>query len=116
MSTTAKWIIGIVIGLLILAALAIFGFFIFIRLNGAGVLLGQHAVRPFEGRVFPQQPFNRLPSQRTGGILSLGFFLGRLIFPAFLLLIVIVGIILLFSLLRSRQPADRPRSRHRPSP
>jgi hypothetical protein len=105
MSTTAKWIIGIVIGLLILAALAIFGFFIFIRLNGAGVLLGQHAVRPFEGRVFPQQPFNRLPSQRTGGILTLGFFLGRLIFPAFLLLIVIVGIILLFSMLRSRQPA-----------
>lgn len=105
MSTTAKWIIGILIGLLILAALAVFGFLIFIRFSGVGGMIGFHSVRPFEGRVFPQQPFNRLPNQRIVSFLPLGFFFGRLIFPAFLLMIVIVGIILLFSLLRSRRPA-----------
>jgi ABC-type Na+ efflux pump permease subunit len=106
MSTTAKWIIGIVVGLLIVAALAVFGFIIFIRLNGAGGLTVSHSVRPFEGRIFPQQPFGRLPNQRVVGFLPLGFFLGRLIFPAFLFLLVVVGIIiLLFSLFRSRRPA-----------
>jgi hypothetical protein len=105
MSTTAKWIIGIIVGLLILAALAVFGLIIFIRLYGAGGLTGFHSVRPFEGRVFPQQPFGRLPNQHVVGFLPLGFFLGRLIFPAFLFLLVVVGIILLFSLFRSRRPA-----------
>jgi uncharacterized membrane protein len=105
MSTTAKWIIGIVIGLLIVAALAVFGFIIFIRLNGAGGVIGYHSIRPFEGQIFPQRPFNRLPGQRISAFLPLGFFLGRLIFPAFLFLIVIAGIILLFSLFRSRRPA-----------
>ncbi len=106
MSTIAKWVVGIVIGLLVLAALAVFGLLIFLRFTGAGSLIGFHAVRPFDGRVFPIQPFNRLPNQRFGGVLPFGFFLGRLIFPVFLILIVIGGIILLFSLLRSRRPAS----------
>lgn len=105
MSTVAKWIVGIVIGLLVLAALAVFGLLIFLRFSGASGLVGFHAVRPFEGRVYPMQPFNRLPTQRFGGVLPFGFFLGRLIFPVFLILIVIGGIILLFGLLRSRRPA-----------
>lgn len=105
MSTAAKWIVGIIIGLLVLAALAVFGLLIFLRFNGANGLLGFHAVRPFEGRVYPIQPFNRLPTHRFGGLLPFGFFLGRLIFPVFFILIVLGGIILLFGLLRARRPA-----------
>ena len=101
MKSTTKWIIGILIGLVVLACVATAGIFIFARYSGANMMMGQRMLQPFEhGRVvpwrdMPMQPFNQMPGRSFRGIIRPnwivgGVFLLGLLFLAGLVVAVVV--------------------------
>ncbi len=104
MSRSIKWILAIGIGLVLVAAIAVAGFFVVSRLHFPTVMVGPRAFQFWEGRrAMPMQPFQRMPYSRFGGI-SLLPLLGRgLIFAGFLALIFFGVIALIFALTRSSQ-------------
>jgi hypothetical protein len=111
MNKTLKWVIGILIGLLVVAAIIAAGYFAFARWYGPGWMVGMHDFRSWEGRrIMPIHPFEywKRPGVRVGG-----FFLLRMI-PGFLfnigiLTLIVLGVIYLARALKGPQlPSSQP--------
>ena len=111
MSRTVKWIIGILIGVIVLGALVTVGFLAFN--HGAGRIWmmddvpGMHSWRnerlqPW--RDMPMHPYGRMPGSRIIGFSPLGFILGGLLRLG-LLALVVVGVIALIRGLWRPRPA-----------
>jgi hypothetical protein len=72
MKTTTRWILGIGLGLVVVACLAAAGIFVFSRMGGLDRLFFERSALPREnGRVLPwrdipMDPFNRMPRRGFG--------------------------------------------------
>jgi zinc-ribbon domain len=109
MSRTVKWILGIVIGLVALCALAAVGLFAVSRLNLVRLAVGRRAVLPFAGRPsMPMAPFQGMPYRHFGAFSPFGFFGGWLIVAALLGLFALAVIALVIILRRPGRPALQP--------
>ncbi len=98
MKTSTKWILGIVIGLILVAAIMTIGFLAFNRWGGHVWVMRSPVIHPWEGeRGMPMQPFRGIPNQRFIRFFPLRFLGSGLIFTG-LLVLLILGI---FSLIRS---------------
>ena len=79
MKTTTRWILGIGLGLIVVACLAAAGLFVFSRMGGFGIISFDRSALPREnGRVLPwrdmprenpMDPFNRMPHRGFGGMM-----------------------------------------------
>jgi hypothetical protein len=106
MSKTVKWILGVVLGLVALCAVAVVGFFAFSRLYLGAVTVRQRAVIPFEGpRNLPMPPFQGMPYRHIVGYSPFGFFGGWLIIAAALGLFALAVVALVLVLRRPGRPA-----------
>ncbi|HSF83729.1 MAG TPA: zinc ribbon domain-containing protein [Anaerolineales bacterium] len=95
MKTSTKWIIGIVLGLIVLAIIVTIGYVAFNRWGGPVWVMRSPGIHPWEGgRGMPMQPFRGIPNQRFIGFFPLRLIGGGLIFTGVLALIVL-GIIAL---------------------
>jgi uncharacterized membrane protein len=108
MNKTLKWILGILIGLLVLAAIAAVAFFGFGGWYGHG-MMGAYGFRNWEGRgVMPMHPggfWGRSGGFRGGGFFWLGMLPGLLFNLGILVLIVLGVIYLVRALTGHRAPA-----------
>jgi hypothetical protein len=114
MSRTLKWILGIGIGVIVLAALVTAGFVIFTQWAGADWMMGGRAFRNWdEGRSLPgwdmpmhrfDRPFGGMHGSRFFGFSPLGWILGGLLRLGFWVL-VIAGVVALVRVLWRSQPA-----------
>jgi hypothetical protein len=112
MSRAVKWIVGIVVVLVGLCALAVAGLFAFSRLNGGALAVGRRAFLPFEGRPnMPVAPFQGMPYRHFGGFTPFGFFGGWLIIAALLGLFALAVIALIVILRRPSRAALQPAAR-----
>jgi hypothetical protein len=101
MTRTVKWILGIVIGLVLVCAIVAVGFIAINRLNIGTLAVGRRAFLPFQGRrIMPMQPGEGMPYHRVGGFFPFGFLGGWLIFAAFLGLFALLVIALVLLLRR----------------
>ena len=127
MSKTWKWIIGILVGLVLVCGVVSIGFMVFGRINGSSWGLGVHAPRVWEGeRLFPRndRPWddmpmhpNRLfPGRMMRGFFPFGGFFGGLFCLGFGLLILLGIVALVLPLTRSRKPAAAGASQAPPAP
>lgn len=92
MKTATKWILGIVIGLIIITAVVVIGFLVFNRFGGVQWMMESRSVRPFDGyRNLPMHP-RMVPYQGIFSFSPLAF-IGGLIFYAALAFLVVLGII-----------------------
>ena len=95
MKTALKWILGILIGLVLLAVIAVAGYFIFTQWNVAGVMMRPRVFTPFEGRrSMPFQPYGMMPYQRFGGFFPLRLIGSGLFCLGFLALLVLAVVAL----------------------
>jgi len=109
MSKGLKWILGILIALVVVAALAGIGYVIFNRWNG-GWMMAPRAFEPREGlREIPRWNMPMRPNMRMFGYRSVGFFplrsLGLLACLGLLGLIVIGGVVYLVGRRGRQAPA-----------
>ena len=106
MNTATKWIIGIVVGLILLTAIVGIGYLAFSRWPGPIWVMRSPGIHPWEdGRGMPLLPFRGLPAQRFIGFFPLRFLGGGLIFTGALVLIVL-GVIWLVRSLGRPQPSS----------
>jgi hypothetical protein len=102
-----KWILGIVLGLVALAALAAAGYLAFSRWSGVGWMMDARAFRLWDGgrallwRWTPMHPTWGIPASRFFGFSPLGMIAGGLIWLGLLALIVLGVIALARGLSRS---------------
>jgi uncharacterized membrane protein len=116
MSRAVKWILGIVLGLVALCALAVVGLFAFSRLNGGALAVGRRAFLPYEGRPYmPAAPFQGMPYRHFAGFSPFGFFGGWLIIAALLGLFALAVIALIVILRRPNRPAYQPAATVQPA-
>jgi uncharacterized membrane protein len=116
MSRTVKWILGIVLGLVALCALAVIGFFAFSRLNIGALVVRRRAVLPFEGQpTIPMAPFQGMPYRHFGGFSPFGFFGGWLVIAALLGLFALAVIALIVVLRRPSRAAFQPAATNQPA-
>jgi len=102
MTRTVKWILGILIGLVVVCTIVAIGFFAISRLGLGTMAVGRRAFTPFEGRrnIMPMAPYQGMPyQQHFGGYFPFGFLGGGLILAALLGLFVL-GVVALVLLLR----------------
>jgi hypothetical protein len=100
MNRTIKWIIGILVGLLLIAAIGAVAYFGFGRWYGYG-MMGASRFPGWEGRgVMPMHPgeFYGRSGFRTGGFFWLGM-LPHLVFSLGVLIFIVLGVIYLVRLL-----------------
>jgi len=101
MKTSTKWILGVVLGLVVIATILMIGYFVFNRWGVFGWAMAPRGVRPWNGeRLMPMQPHWGLPNQRFTGLFPLRFIGGGLFLAGFLIL-VIFGVIALIRTLQS---------------
>ena len=111
MSRTWKWIIGIIIGLVVVCAVAALGFWAFGSMHGSTWTLGGHMPRYWEGGRLNRgymMPWNNMPMRPYGfgrGYLPFGGFFRGLIGLGFLFLIGLGVAALVLAITRSRKPA-----------
>ena len=121
MKTTTKWILGIVISLVILAALMAIGFLVISRWSGATWIIDGRASqlwdggrampwrampwRGIPGREMPMHPNWRSPTHWFGGFFPLRMLAGGLIWLGILALIVLGVLTLVRGLRRPQQAA-----------
>jgi len=107
MNTATKWIIGIVVGLILLTAIVGIGYLAFSRWPGPIWVMRSPGIHPWadRGGIPPMQPFRGIPHPRYIGFFPLRFLGGSLIFTGALVLIVL-GVIWLIRSLRSPQPGS----------
>ena len=116
MKTITKWILGIVISLVVVVALAAIGFLVMSRWGGAGWMMdgragqfwdGGRALpwRGLPGREMPIHPNWRVPVLWFGGFSPLRMIAGGLIWLGLLALIVLGVLTLVRGLIRPPQPA-----------
>jgi len=113
MSRSFKWIIGIFIGVIVVAALVAAGFFVFnhgfgrigLMDEALGMRLrGNERIQPW--RDMPMHPYLRMPGSRIGfGYSPLAFVLGGLLRLG-LLTLVVVGVIALIRGMWRPRPAE----------
>jgi hypothetical protein len=109
MKTALKWILGILIGLVLLAVVVAAGYFIFTQWNVAGVMMRPRVALPFEGRRgVPLEPFRMMPYQRFGGFFPLRLIGSGLFCLGFLALIVLGAVALVRVLRQPRVAAVTP--------
>jgi hypothetical protein len=114
MSKTMKWMIGILVGLLVVCLLAAVGFLVFSQINlpdrGVTILRDWDGNRPFD-RDFapwdhmPMRPNRWAPDGLMRGFFPVGGLLSGLLCLGFLVFVVFGVIALVVSLKRSRKPA-----------
>ncbi len=106
MNRTVKWILGIVLGLVALCAVAVVGFIAFNRLGLGALAVGRRAFPSFEGRpAMPIAPYQAMPYRHFGGFSPFGFFGGWLFIAALLGLFALAVIALIVVLRRPGRPA-----------
>lgn len=116
MNRTVKWIVGIVLGLIALCALAVVGFVAFNRLGFGTMVVRQRAFPNFEGRPdIPMAPYQGTPYRHFSSFYPLGFFGGWLIFAALLGLFVLAVIALIVILRRPSRAAYQPAAPNQPA-
>ncbi len=99
MKTAIKWILGILIGVVLLAAVAAVGYFVFTRWDGISFMMRPRVLMPFEGRRMPIQPFGGIPYQRFGGFFPLRL-IGSGLFCLGFLALIVLGVVVLVRVLR----------------
>ena len=110
MKSTTKWVIGILVGVVLVAALVAVGYLVFERWAGPAWEVRAPSLRPWEGgRGMPMQPFQDMPHLRIVRYSPLRFIGGGLIFVGMLVLIGL-GIAALVRSLRRPLPAAAPAS------
>ncbi len=116
MSKTAKWIVGILVGLILVCGVVSAGFLTYSRFNGLAWVTAARAPRVLEGgRLLPRdiRPWDDMPMRPnrlapfgfTRGIFPFRGLFGGLICLGFLFLIVLGIAALVASLSRSQKPA-----------
>jgi hypothetical protein len=111
MSKTWKWIIGILIGLLVVCVIAGLAFTIFGSLRGGAWVMGTHMPRYWDGgRLNPRNdiPWNNMPMRPNlwmRGFLPFGGLLRGLFCLGFLFLLGVGVAALIAAFTRSRKPA-----------
>ena len=112
MSRAAKWIIGTLLGLVVLAAIVLGGFWLFSWLGRGFGMFGPRGMMPFYGG--PEMPFRGMHPYRGffpfGGLRILGLVAGGLICLGFLALIVVGVIALAGGIGRRSGPTEAPAS------
>ncbi len=116
MSRTVKWIIGILIGLLVLAALAAGGFWVFNHWNGANWMMSGRAFRGFyDDRDLPlrgmhpgMMPFGGMRGWWFGGFSPFGMLFGGLLQLGILALVIYGVVALIRGLTRPQGAAVTP--------
>jgi len=116
MSRTGKWIIGILIGLLVLAALAAAGFWVFTNWNGGGWMMAGRNLRAWDDdRVMPWRgmhpggmPFGMMQGRGFGGWFPFGILFGGLLQLGILALVIYGVIALIRGLTRPQHAAVTP--------
>jgi hypothetical protein len=105
MKTALKWILGILIGLVLVAAVAAAGYFIFARWSIAGAVMRPRVFVPFEGRRnLPLEPFQMMPYQRYGGFFPLRL-IGSALFCLGFLAVIVLAVVALVRVLRQPRMA-----------
>jgi hypothetical protein len=105
MSKALKWILGILIGLIVVAALVTIGFLVADRIGWGHGMMDVRTVQPWrDGRIMPwrdmpMRPYSRLYQQRVGGFFPLATIAGGL-FCLGVLVLIVLGIIALVRALR----------------
>ena len=105
MSKALKWILGILIGLIVVAALVSLGFLAADRIDLGHRLMDSRTIQPWDGervmpwRDMPMRPYSRLYPQRFVGFFPLASIAGGL-FCLGVLVLIILGIIALVRVLR----------------
>jgi predicted RNA-binding Zn-ribbon protein involved in translation (DUF1610 family) len=100
-----KWILGIVIGLIIVAVLVTIGFMAFNRWGNVHWMMETRNFRPFGGeREMPVHPYSMMPRQMVIGFSPLRL-IGGLLFYAVLAFLVVLGVI---SLVRGNFKSQKP--------
>jgi hypothetical protein len=109
-----KWMIGILVGLLVLCLLAAAGYLVFNQINlptrGVTILRDWDGSRPFDRDVapwdhMPMRPNRWAPEGMLRGFFPFGGMLGGLVCLGFLSLVVLGIVALVISLRRSKKPA-----------
>lgn len=109
MKTAIKWILGILIGLVLLVVVVTVGYVVFSRWNAVSIMMRPRVFLPFEGqRGMPIQPFGGMPHQRFGGFFPLQLIGGGLFCLGFLALIVLGMVALVRVLKQPSQAAVMP--------
>jgi hypothetical protein len=109
MNTTMKWILGILVGLVLISGLSAAGFLVLDRWSGAERVMGPRLLRPWDGgREFPWErdqvfPEWGMPGRSVMRIFPLRWVLLGLVCPGILLLVVLCALALVFN--RGRSPA-----------
>lgn len=89
MKTSTKWILGILIGLVIVASLVTIGFLAFNRWNDVGWMMQPREFRSFGGdRNMPMHPYSFMAHQRILNFNPLRFIGSLLTFSVFAFLVV----------------------------
>jgi hypothetical protein len=110
MSKTWKWIIGILIGLIVMCVIAALGFIAFGSMHGTSWVMGAHMPRTWDGGRFNpgnETPWDDMPMRpnRLGrGFLPFGGLLRGLFCVGFLFLIGLGVAALIVAITRSRKP------------
>jgi len=124
MSKTMKWMIGILVGLLVICSLAAAGYLVFSRINlsarGVTILRDWDGNRPFDRDVapwdhMPMSPNRWAPDGMMRGFFPFGGLVGGLVCLGFLSLVVLGIAALVISLRRSRKPATATLSQVEPA-
>ncbi len=111
MKTALKWILGIVIGLIVVAAVVAIGFLVAGRWDWGSGMMEARPVHPWDGgrvmpwRNMPMQPHGGIYHQRFGSFFPLGAIASSLFCLGVLVLIVIGVIALVRALSRPSQLA-----------
>jgi uncharacterized membrane protein len=123
MKTSTKWILGVIIGLLIIAAIVTVCYVAVNRWHFTGWMMERRALQPWNDgrnapwRDMPMHPNFRMPGQRIGGLMAFSV-IGVIIRRAIPILILLALVILIFNLRRPVQsaPAQTPSQAAMPGP
>jgi len=108
MKTTVKWILGLVIGFLVIGSILMIGYLMFNRWGTFGWVMGPREIRSWDGQRFkPMQLHWRVPERRFLGVLPLRFIGGSFLFIG-LLSIIILGVFVLFRAIQNPQQSSAP--------
>lgn len=110
MNKVLKWILGIVIGAIVVGALVTAGFFIFNHQYGSRVMMETRDFSPWGNerlqprQYMPMHPYGRMPGSRFPVFSPLAFIAGGLLRLG-LLALVVIGVIALVRVLWRPRPA-----------
>jgi hypothetical protein len=122
MKTALKWILGILIGLILVAAVVAIGFMVAGRSGWGHGMMESRAIHPWDGgrvmpwRDMPMQPYGGMFHRPFGGFFPLATLAGGLFCLGVLVLIVLGIIALVRALSRPKQPAASPAPVIEPAP